>query len=65
MVMQNNNQDPMNSFKSDDVVASYRRYAPIYDRLFGAVLSPGRKALANVVNELQPESLLEIGVGTG
>jgi phosphatidylethanolamine/phosphatidyl-N-methylethanolamine N-methyltransferase len=55
----------MNSLKPDDVINSYRRYAPIYDRLFGAVLEPGRKALAQSVNELSPASLLEIGVGTG
>lgn len=50
------------------VVDTYRRYAPVYDRLFGAVLEPGRRALAEVASKLCNGSrltLLEIGVGTG
>lgn len=49
----------------EDVVKTYRRYAPIYDRLFGAVLEPGRHALADAVMRAKPGSILEIGVGTG
>jgi phosphatidylethanolamine/phosphatidyl-N-methylethanolamine N-methyltransferase len=59
------NKNEVNSINPEDVAATYRRYAPIYDRLFGAVLEPGRKALATVVTEIAPKSLLEIGVGTG
>jgi phosphatidylethanolamine/phosphatidyl-N-methylethanolamine N-methyltransferase len=58
-------QQNMSSINPEDVAATYRRYAPIYDRLFGAVLEPGRKALAKVVTEIAPKSLLEVGVGTG
>jgi phosphatidylethanolamine/phosphatidyl-N-methylethanolamine N-methyltransferase len=50
------------------VVDTYRRYAPIYDRVFGAVLEPGRRALARAASGLGNGSLLsllEIGVGTG
>ena len=50
------------------VVRTYRRYAPIYDRLFGAVLEPGRRALAEAASAVAggaTMSLLEIGVGTG
>ena len=47
------------------VSSAYRRYAPVYDTVFGAVLEPGRKALAAAVAEEKPGSLLEIGVGTG
>lgn len=43
----------------------YDRYAPIYDSLFGAVLAPGRHALARRVNQIGPKRLLEVGVGTG
>lgn len=53
---------------SAHVVDTYRRYAPIYDRLFGAVLEPGRRALAKAASsqcEGSRLSLLEIGVGTG
>lgn len=49
----------------DAVSSAYRRYAPVYDTVFGAVLEPGRKALAAAVAEEKPASLLEIGVGTG
>lgn len=49
----------------EDVVKTYRRYAPFYDSLFGTVLEPGRCALAEAVCKLQPQSILEVGVGTG
>lgn len=48
-----------------DVRKTYRFYAPIYDRLFGAVLEPGRRELSREVALLKPTKLLEIGVGTG
>lgn len=48
-----------------DVVRTYGAYAPIYDRLFGALLEPGRRALTMAVAALQPASVLEVGVGTG
>lgn len=47
------------------VIRTYRYYAPVYDRLFGAVLEPGRRALAQAVGALRPERVLEVGVGTG
>jgi len=37
----------------------------MYDRVFGAVLAPGRVAMCKEVSLLAPKSLLEIGVGTG
>lgn len=55
----------MTEISSQDVLSTYRRYAPIYDLLFGAVLGPGRKRMARIVNQLNPEKLLEVGVGTG
>lgn len=53
---------------ADTVVSAYDRYAPLYDRLYGAVLEPGRRALAREaarVAEGSRRSLLEVGVGTG
>jgi len=47
------------------VERSYRRYAPIYDLLFGASLGPGRSAMLRAVQQLAPQSILEVGVGTG
>lgn len=47
------------------VKRAYRFYAPLYDRLFGAVLEPGRRAMAQAVCSLRPRTVLEVGVGTG
>lgn len=55
----------MKQIALEDVVKTYRRYAPFYDRLFGAVLEPGRRALAAAVCDSEPDSILEVGVGTG
>jgi len=48
-----------------DVESSYRRYAPIYDFLFGSSLGEGREAMTSLVSDLNPANILEIGVGTG
>jgi phosphatidylethanolamine/phosphatidyl-N-methylethanolamine N-methyltransferase len=50
---------------SENVVRTYRFYAPFYDLLFGGVLENGRVRLLEYVNRLNPESILEVGVGTG
>ena len=55
----------MTEISGTDVVATYGRYAPIYDFVFGAVLDQGRRKLAEEVRRLVPGNLLEIGVGTG
>jgi phosphatidylethanolamine/phosphatidyl-N-methylethanolamine N-methyltransferase len=55
----------MNPISRDNVIRTYRFYAPFYDRIFGAVLDPGRRALAEAVTAMRPESMLEVGVGTG
>jgi phosphatidylethanolamine/phosphatidyl-N-methylethanolamine N-methyltransferase len=55
----------MKSIASEDVINTYRRYAPLYDNLFGAVLQDGRNKLANFVCTEKPGSILEVGVGTG
>lgn len=55
----------MKRISEDHVIRAYRRYAPVYDSLYGAVLEPGRRALSLAVGSLRPGSILEIGVGTG
>ena len=45
--------------------AAYRRYASIYDTVFGAVLHPGRKAVIEALECRPGERVLEVGVGTG
>jgi phosphatidylethanolamine/phosphatidyl-N-methylethanolamine N-methyltransferase len=47
------------------VKAAYRRYARVYDALFGPVLQPGRKAVMQALECRPGERVLEVGVGTG
>jgi phosphatidylethanolamine/phosphatidyl-N-methylethanolamine N-methyltransferase len=49
----------------DAVKAAYRRYAGIYDALFGPVLQPGRRAVLEALKLRPGERVLEVGVGTG
>lgn len=51
--------------KQQNIIQAYRRYAPVYDSLFGMVLEPGRRHLCKAVHSIAPQSLLEVGVGTG
>src|SRR5512145_2389950 len=55
----------MTPLSRQGIVRTYHAYAPFYDILFGAVLEPGRRVLAEAVQALGPKSLLEVGVGTG
>lgn len=48
-----------------NVKSTYRRYAPIYDLVFGRVLAAGRVRLGDLARRLAPTQILEIGVGTG
>ena len=47
------------------VKAAYRRYANVYDALFGPVLQPGRKAVLEALKCRPGDRVLEVGVGTG
>jgi phosphatidylethanolamine/phosphatidyl-N-methylethanolamine N-methyltransferase len=47
------------------VKAAYRRYAKVYDALFGPVLQPGRKAVMQALECRPGDRVLEVGVGTG
>jgi phosphatidylethanolamine/phosphatidyl-N-methylethanolamine N-methyltransferase len=46
------------------VNSSYRRWAPIYDRTFGAVTRTGRAKAVDYINQ-RTGKVLEVGVGTG
>lgn len=46
------------------VANSYARWAPIYDRTFGAATRAGRHAAVRCINA-EPGRVLEVGVGTG
>jgi phosphatidylethanolamine/phosphatidyl-N-methylethanolamine N-methyltransferase len=45
--------------------SAYRRYANVYDALFGPVLQAGRKAVMHELQLRRGERVLEVGVGTG
>ena len=49
----------------ESVKAAYRRYAGIYDAVFGPMLQPGRKALLKALGCRSGDRVLEVGVGTG
>ncbi|MDE4134552.1 class I SAM-dependent methyltransferase [Phaeobacter sp. QD34_3] len=46
------------------VQSSYARWAPIYDRTFGAVTNAGRRRVVGYINR-RGGTVLEVGVGTG
>lgn len=47
------------------VKSSYARWAPIYDRTFGAVTNAGRRRSVAYINAQRGRKVLEVGVGTG
>lgn len=47
------------------IKSSYARWAPIYDRTFGAITNFGRRTAVDYINAQDVESVLEVGVGTG
>lgn len=60
-----NGERALSGVSQDNVITTYRFYAPIYDFLFGSVLEDGRRKMCRLVGELRPGHLLEVGVGTG
>jgi len=48
----------------DAVESSYARWAPIYDKTFGAITSGGRRQAVDHINK-RTGRVLEIGIGTG
>lgn len=43
----------------------YRFYAPIYDIIFGSIVSEGRREAVARMEQMPSDRILEIGVGTG
>ncbi|ALP53343.1 hypothetical protein Tel_09350 [Candidatus Tenderia electrophaga] len=48
-----------------DIKAAYRRYAPVYDVIFGPIFNQGRKHIIDSLNCQPGDRILEVGVGTG
>ena len=49
----------------DAIQKVYRRYARFYDLYFGAIFSPGRRAVIEKMRCRSGDRILEVGVGTG
>lgn len=47
------------------VKTSYARWAPVYDKTFGAITNVGRHAAVKYINAQDVTTVLEVGVGTG
>ena len=56
---------PRSALDVDAVRAAYRRWAGVYDGVFGGVSAFGRRRAVRAVNRLPGERVLEVGVGTG
>jgi phosphatidylethanolamine/phosphatidyl-N-methylethanolamine N-methyltransferase len=50
---------------ADAVRAAYRRWAGVYDQVFGGISAFGRRRAVSLVNNLPGTHVLEVGVGTG
>ena len=50
---------------ADSVRSAYRRWASVYDAVFGGVSASGRRRAVAAVNALPGQAVLEVGVGTG
>lgn len=56
---------PRAALDADAVRTAYRRWAGVYDTVFGGVSSVGRRRAVALVNRLPGRDVLEVGVGTG
>lgn len=61
----NGTQESSSTMDQAAITAAYRRYAPIYDLVFGPVFEPGRRRLVKALNCRPGDEVLEVGVGTG
>jgi phosphatidylethanolamine/phosphatidyl-N-methylethanolamine N-methyltransferase len=56
---------PRAALDAEAVREAYRRWAGVYDEVFGAVSAAGRRRAVAAVNGLPGARVLEVGVGTG
>ena len=56
---------PHSALDADAVRAAYRRWAGVYDTVFGTISGWGRRHAVDEVNRLPGLRVLEVGVGTG
>ncbi len=58
-------RQPHTALDSQDVRDAYRRWAGVYDAVFGGISRPARLHAVAAVNALPGRRVLEVGVGTG
>jgi phosphatidylethanolamine/phosphatidyl-N-methylethanolamine N-methyltransferase len=56
---------PAAALDQASIVEAYRRWAGVYDTVFGGVSSKGRLRAVALANRLPGTDVLEVGVGTG
>lgn len=56
---------PRPAMDAEAVRAAYRRWAGVYDAVFGGVFLRARRRAVSLVNRLPGRDVLEVGVGTG
>lgn len=56
---------PARPLDAASVRQAYRRWAGVYDTVFGGISAPARARAVAAVNALPPGRVLEVGVGTG
>lgn len=56
---------PVSALDQASIVEAYRRWAGVYDTVFGGISSKGRLRAVSLVNRLPGSDVLEVGVGTG
>ena len=64
-VSETRQHQPHTAMDKAAVQAAYKRWASVYDGLFGAISSPGRRRTVSLINSLPGRDVLEVGVGTG
>jgi phosphatidylethanolamine/phosphatidyl-N-methylethanolamine N-methyltransferase len=56
---------PVAALDHASIVEAYRRWAGVYDTVFGGISSKGRLRAVSMINRLPGTDVLEVGVGTG
>lgn len=56
---------PGSGLDTESVRAAYRRWAGVYDAVFGGIFGVTRRRAVALVNRLPGRAVLEVGVGTG
>jgi len=56
---------PVAALDTASILEAYRRWAGVYDTVFGGISSKGRQRAVDLVNRLPGRDVLEVGVGTG